>query len=154
MLLIAPLTPLIVTSRFGPRPRFLADGKTPGPLHPGVDLRCTLGQDVHAAAAGTVLRSYLSANIPSTWKAGDAPPRAMGYGENVLLMHEDGVQTRYCHLSERLVHEGDKVEAGQVVGQAGNTGYSFGVHLHFEVRGDGGRSFIDPLTVLPPAVIL
>mgnify|MGYP002678147909 FL=1 len=52
----------------------------------------------------------------------------------------------YCHLKERKVKRGDTVKAGQIIGIMGNTGYSFGAHLHFEVR--VGNTPISPFTVL------
>ena len=163
--LVSPCKPCIVTSCFGPRPRVKADGR-PGPLHPGLDLRCNYGQDVFAACDGVVARSYLSDNIPADWRPGARPPegwagpwpRIMGYGETIVVAHQDGHLTRYAHLAQRLVYEGDRVSAGQVIGRAGTTGYSFGVHLHFELRSDGGRSLLDPLPLLmagsPDVVIL
>lgn len=166
MQFVAPCDPLVVSSRFGPRPRLLVDGVTLGPLHPGLDLQAGYRQVVRAVASGVVLRSYLSSNyklavpvdeegkpIPGAkeqlvlyaWRPGDPKPASMGYGETVLLVHPGGLQTRYAHLSERLAQEGEHVEAGQPIGLAGTTGFSFGVHVHFEVKSDGGRSFVDPL---------
>ena len=147
-MLTAPVEPLIVISTFGPRPR------PNGPLHLGIDLACKLGQDVRAVATGVVLKSYLSSCDPPTWRPGDPKPRVMGYGNVVFISHDDGTQARYAHLDARTVREGDRVDAGQVIGRAGTTGYSFGVHLHFELRRDGKP--IDPLPFfahLNPAVI-
>lgn len=146
----APVDPMIITSLFGPRPR------PNGPLHPGLDFRCAVGQPVRAVAAGMVVKSYHSQNDPPTWKVGDPQPRVMGYGNNILIAHADGRLTRYCHLSRRDVEAGQHVEAGQVIGLGGCTGYSFGAHLHFELREDGGRSFRDPypeFTHLNPVVL-
>ena len=152
---VAPVRPLVLTSLFGPRPRRRADG-TPGPLHPGVDAACCLGQMIFAVASGDVSRSYLSPNDPpeakpsmprpATWPKESAWPRQMGFGETVLITHPDGTQTRYAHLSRRLVEAGEHVERGQPIGLAGTTGWSSGVHLHFEVRRD--RGILDPLPLL------
>ena len=145
-----PVEPLIVTSPFGPRPR------RGGQLHPGLDLACGLGQVVHAVAPGVVKRSYFSANfkldpaagpeatpVVYDWHPGLPVPDVKGYGETVVVALTEGLQVRYAHLSERLVREGDHVEAGQPVGRAGSTGFSFGVHLHFEVLREGQA--VDPL---------
>lgn len=178
---VAPVDPLVVLphGKFGPRPKVLADGVTPGPLHPGLDLACILGQAVRAMADGIVLRSYLSENLRKVpvwmaeagldgkpvqakdaagnplfklekypWRPNDPKPDVMGYGETIVLLHPDGSQTRYAHLSRRLVElEGEHVRAGQPIGQAGTTGYSYGVHLHLEVKPDG-RHVADPLPLL------
>lgn len=66
------------------------------------------------------------------------------YGNYIKLRHKDGVETLYAHMAYGSVtaNVGDKVSAGQVIGYMGNTGTSYGGHLHFEVRVDGTR--IDP----------
>ena len=57
-----------------------------------------------------------------------------GYGNLVIVRHENGLETFYAHLSKRLVSPGDWVNAGQTVGLGGSTGRSTGAHLHFETR--------------------
>ncbi len=57
-----------------------------------------------------------------------------GYGYFVMVNHSDGYATLYGHLSKLLVSNGQKVNKGDVIGQIGNTGDSYGSHLHFEVR--------------------
>ena len=54
--------------------------------------------------------------------------------------------TTYCHLSERLVSEGDSVRQGQIIGRSGSTGWVTGPHLHLEVQMDG--EYVDPLEAL------
>jgi murein DD-endopeptidase MepM/ murein hydrolase activator NlpD len=152
MELVPPVDCLFVVSPFGPRPR------PDGPLHPGVDLRAPLGTEVRAVAAGKVIDSRLSPNDPPDWRPGLAAPaswpkgkpwpRVMGYGNLVKLSHEDGSVSVYAHLAKRYVRVGDQVQAGEPIGEAGSTGYSFGPHLHFELRLDGGRSVVDPLPLL------
>jgi murein DD-endopeptidase MepM/ murein hydrolase activator NlpD len=139
MRFVSPVEPMLITSYFGPRP------KPNGPVHPGLDFHATYGQAIHAVDDGEVVKSYFSANNPMTWRPGEPAPKVMGFGETILILHLDGRLTRYAHLSKRLVEAGEHVKQGQVIGQAGTTGYSFGVHLHFELRGDGGRSYYDPL---------
>lgn len=141
-----PVRPLVITSRFGPRPAPY------GPLHPGVDLHAPLGTEVHAVDDGVVARSYCSWSDPPDakpgqprppgWPAGEAWPRAMGFGECVWLSLSDGRTVVYAHLSRRLVEAGQRVVRGQVLGLAGSTGWSSGPHLHLEVRLN--RGFLDP----------
>jgi murein DD-endopeptidase MepM/ murein hydrolase activator NlpD len=95
-------------------------------LHSGVDLVEAYGSDIHAAGAGRVVH---------------AGPIG-GYGLMVEIDHGDGLTTRYGHLSETLVGEGDELGKGAVVGRLGSTGRSTGPHLHYEVRIDGDP--IDP----------
>ena len=99
--------------------------------HPGFDLAAKEGTPVAAAAAGTVVH------------AGPAGT----YGNLVTLRHDDGFETRYAHLSAVTVKAGDRVDAGQQLGNVGTTGYSTGPHLHFEVRHDGKT--MDPAPLLP-----
>ena len=107
-----------LTSPFGYRPDpFL--GRLM--LHPGVDLAEPYGAEIHAAAAGRVVH------------AGPAG----GYGIMVEIDHGNGLATRYAHMSEALVEEGETVGKGAVLGRLGSTGRSTGPHLHYEVRVDG-----------------
>lgn len=105
-----------------------------GRLHAGVDI-AVLGDDrVHAALAGVV--------TAVGWL-----PRYSGYGIVVQIRHRDGVSTMYAHLARTLVHRGESVEAGELVGIAGCTGSCTGQHLHFEVHLRGRP--VDPLRFLP-----
>jgi murein DD-endopeptidase MepM/ murein hydrolase activator NlpD len=88
----------------------------------GVDYGASVGTQVRASAPGTVIVSRASG-----WNG--------GYGQYVVIDHPNGTQTLYAHLSRNAVWQGQKVVAGQVVGDVGNTGRSTGPHLHFEVRG-------------------
>jgi murein DD-endopeptidase MepM/ murein hydrolase activator NlpD len=92
-------------------------------FHQGVDLRAAYGQEIQAAAAGKVVFS------------GDQG----GYGATVVVEHQDGTQTRYAHLSARLVKKGDEVGAGEPLGRAGRSGRATGTHLHFEVIAPNGQ---------------
>ena len=71
-----------------------------------------------------------------------------GYGNYVKINHGNGIETLYAHMLDNslAVSAGDVVQKGQVVGQVGNTGYSFGAHLHFEVRINGVK--VDPAPYL------
>jgi murein DD-endopeptidase MepM/ murein hydrolase activator NlpD len=106
-----------MTSGIGPRT--LRDGSHND--HKGVDLAVPLGTPVVAAGGGTVVRAE----------------QAGGYGNLVVVDHGGGLETRYAHLSEFHVKEGDVVHPGQVLALSGSTGNSRGPHLHFEVRRDG-----------------
>ena len=63
-------------------------------------------------------------------------PKSRSYGNYVKIRHNNGMYTLYAHLKYGSVNvnKGDKVKKGQVIGYMGNTGHSFGAHLHFEVR--------------------
>ncbi len=89
--------------------------------HQGVDLPLKTGTPVYAAFSGEVrLSKYYH-----------------GYGNLVIIRHENGLETFYGHLSKREVSVGDWVDAGQVIGLGGSTGRSTGAHLHFETRYQG-----------------
>ena len=107
-----------VSSPFGYRPDpFLGRPE----LHPGVDLVQDFGAEVRATAGGRVTH---------------AGPMG-GYGDMVEIDHGNGLVTRYGHLSEILVEEGQEVKAEALLGRLGSTGRSTGPHLHYEVRVDG-----------------
>ena len=86
--------------------------------HYGVDIKLYTGDEVKAAFEGVVRIAHYD---------GD-------YGRVVVIRHNNGLETLYGHLSRFKVKEGEKVEAGDVIGLGGNTGRSTGSHLHFEVR--------------------
>ncbi len=113
-----PYKPTPVRSRYGPRRRR---------AHQGVDLPLKTGEPIYATFSGRVRISQYNRG---------------GYGNLVILRHDNGLETYYGHLSERLVEENQWVEAGQVIGLGGSTGRSTGPHLHFETR-YYGQSF-DP----------
>lgn len=121
----------LITSRFGPRNLANGDDRP----HKGID---TVGIDnryVVALTNGTVISSQIITNRSNrTWEWGNYIKISDGYGYSLF----------YCHLAERLVTNGTKVRKGQRIGIEGKTGYSFGNHLHFEVR-DKDNNSIDPL---------
>lgn len=88
-----------------------------------------------AAASGTPVFAVMSGTVESAGVLG-------GYGNQVLLRHADGTETRYGHLSVVGVRAGQVVTVGQQIGAVGSTGVSTGPHLHFEVIA-GGRA-VDP----------
>jgi murein DD-endopeptidase MepM/ murein hydrolase activator NlpD len=87
-------------------------------FHPGLDLNLAYGQPAHAAFDGVVRFAKMTP----------------GYGNCVIIRHPNGLETLYGHFSRLAVKPGDEVKAGDTVGYCGNTGYSFGAHLHFEIR--------------------
>ncbi len=95
--------------------------------HQGVDLPLKMGDPVYATFCGRVRISQYNKG---------------GYGNLVIIRHDNGLETYYGHLSERLVEPDQWVEAGQIIGLGGSTGRSTGPHLHFETR-YYGQSF-DP----------
>jgi murein DD-endopeptidase MepM/ murein hydrolase activator NlpD len=88
-----------------------------------VDIAAPIGTPVFAAATGNVIVSRSN----GAWNG--------GYGNYVVIKHDNGVQTLYSHLNSAIVNVGQRVVQGQVIGYVGNTGKSTGPHLHFEVRG-------------------
>ncbi len=63
-----------------------------------------------------------------------AKSHVQGYGNVVIIRHKNGLETVYGHLSKLLVDAGQTVKAGETIGLGGNTGRSYGAHLHFEMR--------------------
>ena len=107
-----PVRGNVVTSHYGYRPKF-------GRYHKGVDLRAAMGDTVRAAFDGKVrLTKY----------------ERGGFGFYVIVRHANGLETVYGHLSRFLVHPNQYVKAGTPIALSGNTGRSFGPHLHFETR--------------------
>lgn len=103
--------------------------------HQGIDISGAnaSGKFIVAGAGGVITEAG--------WSTG-------GYGYYVKIDHGNGVETLYAHMLENsiMVNVGDTVVKGQVIGKVGNTGYSFGAHLHFEVRVNGNR--LDPAPFL------
>lgn len=88
----------------------------------GVDIAAARGTPVRAAASGTVI---ISRNGGYNG----------GYGNYVVITHDNGTQTLYSHLRSSIVSPGESVLSGQIIGYVGTTGKTTGPHLHFEVRG-------------------
>lgn len=99
-----------------------------GSNHYGVDWATPTGTTIYASSGGTVTRAGWSSS----------------YGYCVYIQHPDGVETRYAHNSRLLVKVGQTVKQGEAIALSGNTGDSFGAHLHFEIRVNGKP--IDPYT--------
>ena len=110
-----------ISSPFGPRW---------GRLHAGIDIPAPAGTGIRAAAGGRA--------VIAGWTG--------GYGNYTCIQHSGGLSTCYAHQASIGVSVGQSVSQGQVIGGVGNTGNSFGNHLHFEVRVNGGP--VDPLGYL------
>jgi murein DD-endopeptidase MepM/ murein hydrolase activator NlpD len=107
-----------LSSNFGYRTHPISGKRT---FHAGIDIAASTGTAVYAYSEGTVS----AAGFNNT------------YGKYVIINHGGGLQTVYLHLSSINVDVGDKVATGKRIGNVGNTGYSTGSHLHFEVRVNG-----------------
>ena len=99
-------------------------------LHAGIDL---------AALEGTPYKAVHGGKVKAAGYAG-------GYGYSVTVVHPDGTETIYAHSRRVLVKVGQQVKAGDVIGLVGNSGYSYGTHLHVEVHVDGRP--VDPVPLL------
>ena len=112
-------------------------GTTSGEKNDGINIAATQGEPIHAAASGTV--TYCGNELK-------------GYGNLVLIRHDDGYVTAYAHADSILVGRGDHVEAGQVIATAGSTGDVNAPQLHFEIR--RGVRPVDPRSLLPRSLIV
>jgi len=100
--------------------------------HTGLDIAVDIGTSVLAAGSGTVLWSGIG--LYNNYENDDDP-----YGVAVAIRHDFGYEgqrlyTVYAHMSESLVVPGQRVDLGEIIGLSGNTGFSSGPHLHFEIR--------------------
>lgn len=114
-----------ISSYFGNRVHPISKEYT---MHTGIDIESPRKTPFVAAQTGTV--------VFANWFA--------GYGKAIIIDHGGGYTTLYGHLDVISVTVGQVVKKGEVIGQTGNTGYSTGPHLHFEVRMNG--EYVDPLT--------
>lgn len=110
-----------VTSGFGPRG---------GRMHEGIDIIAASGTPVVASASGTVIRSNYGS----------------GYGNVVVIDHENGLTTTYAHNSSLVARVGQSVSQGQLIAYVGSTGNSSGPHVHLEFRING--TAVDPFGYL------
>ncbi len=119
-----------ITSPYGIR---TLNGKTEN--HKGVDIVGIDDKTILSPIDGIVQSSTIISDKSNlTWQ----------WGNYIRIDSTDGFRLFFCHLSKRLVKKGDKVKKGQPIGIEGNTGYSFGIHLHFEVRNSKNIS-INPI---------
>jgi murein DD-endopeptidase MepM/ murein hydrolase activator NlpD len=100
-------------------------------FHPGLDLATKYGTKINPIESGTVKM------------AGYSP---FGYGFEIVIEHEDGMESLYAHLSKIEVKKGDIVNLNTEIGLIGSTGHSTGPHLHLEIHKNGAA--INPLSVI------
>ena len=123
----APTTATRRTSHFGYRRNYLyPDGRRSVSIHDGIDFGIPAGTPVHASAPGRVALAR----------------HRILTGNSILIEHLPGVFSVYYHLDRIDVEEGALVAAGSVIGLSGNTGFSTGAHLHWEMRVFG--HYVDP----------
>ena len=118
---LLPLDDYVFTSPYGVRW---------GKLHAGIDLAAPEGTPYMAIHAGTVTSAGYDG----------------GYGYAVTVKQANGVEVIYAHSRRLLVQAGQKVAAGQILGEVGNTGASYGTHLHVEIHVNGSPT--DPIPFL------
>jgi murein DD-endopeptidase MepM/ murein hydrolase activator NlpD len=118
-----PLDAGIISSEYGQRW---------GKMHKGLDIAADSGEPVYAVAAGEVIY------------AGDG---LRGYGNVVILKHDDTITSLYAHNSQLKVKPGDAVKQGDLIALLGSTGHSTGPHVHFEFR--QGDIAVNPHALLP-----
>lgn len=109
-----PVEHFNITSRYGWR-KHPVSGKSD--FHTGIDLAAAQGEKVYCAAKGIVVKTAFN---PS-------------YGNYIVVMHDGGNATKYCHLQFSFVHMGDVVDTESLLGTIGSTGVATGPHLHFEL---------------------
>ena len=120
----SPIKDATITSQFGMRIHPIYKIKK---LHKGVDYKVPLGTPVMAAETGKVVSVKYSNN---------------GYGNQIIIQHNNTLTTLYAHLSEINVKKGIEVQKGKIIGTVGNSGFTTTPHLHFEVHENG--SAVDP----------
>lgn len=101
--------------------------------HNGIDLRCNESNSIHSVQEGSVVF------------AGAGPG---GYGNLVTVQHGVNSFTSYAHLSRVDVQVGQSIDGGNQVGMCGNTGRSYGAHLHFEIKTEMWSGFMNPAPYL------
>jgi len=113
----SPLKELSISAKFGYRIHPISKTKT---FHNGIDLRAKRKTNVYATADGIV--KYTRVQIHG------------GFGTIMKITHNYGFETTYAHLNQILVSVGDVVHKGDLIALSGNTGYSTGPHLHYEIH--------------------
>lgn len=127
-----PVKPAIVTSEFGKRTHPVT-GEV-GSFHKGIDFGCAGGvSNITSSANGQV--------VYADW--------VNGYGNTIIVQHDDNLFTQYAHLSSINVSIGDNVSQGDEIGVCGSTGRSTGPHLDFEVKEAMWEGHQNPRDYLP-----
>jgi murein DD-endopeptidase MepM/ murein hydrolase activator NlpD len=119
----SPLDTLIISSNYGSRKN---KATQKWEFHPGTDFLADWRDTIYETGSGIIEVSHYS----------------NGYGRTIVIGHVSGYKSRYAHLTRYFVKRGDLVKRGDPIGTAGNTGYSRGYHLHYEVSRYG--KYTDP----------
>ena len=107
-----------------------------GSMHRGIDIAAPAGSPIYASRSGVVVVSMM----------GYSGSGFGGYGNVVMIQHDDGTYTMYAHCQSRYVSVGESVQQGQVIAGVGSTGNSTGNHLHFEIRmGVSSSTTVNPM---------
>lgn len=114
-----PIWPIYITQKFSVR-------------HPSLDLNCNFREPIYATNDGIITTASYGYN--------------KGYGNLVIISHNNEFQTLYAHNDQIFVKKGQQVEGGQIIGSCGNTGRSFGTHSHWGLIWKG--EFINPIHYL------
>jgi len=93
-------------------------------LHAGMDFSAKSGTPIYATGDG---------------KISEVKKSRRGYGNHVIIDHSYGYKTLYAHMTKYIVHKGQKVKRGEVIGYVGSTGTSVAPHLHYEVHKNGRK---------------
>ena len=101
-------------------------------FHRAIDVLTPVGTEIRPITKGEVVEASLG---------------RLGWGNTVVVDHGDGLKSRYAHLDEVRVIEGEVIDGNYVLGTVGMTGWTTGPHLHLEIY-ENGRT-IDPMVVLP-----
>ncbi len=125
---VKPLDSIYVTSPFGMRDHPVLGYERP---HNGVDLNAYRGQPIYAARSGRVSITSFQEN---------------GAGNYVSINHGDGFSSVYMHMEYYIVSVGQYVNAGQIIGYAGDSGLTTGVHLHFGISYNG--KYVNPMSYI------
>lgn len=119
-----------ITSNFGNRLHPIHKIKK---MHKGVDFKAEFGTPIYATSDGKITT---------------AKEESKGYGNHVVIQHDEEFSTMYAQMSEIKVEIGQEVKKGDIIGLVGSSGASTGPHLHYEVRKNGRA--IDPSPFLKP----
>ena len=119
-----------ISSKYGMRKHPINNTKS---FHGGIDIAVIAGSKIRVTGKGVVILAGIDS----------------GYGQYILIKHPNvGYYTFYGHLSKIIVMVGQQVDRGNVIALSGDSGFSTGQHLHYELRNSNGKK-INPLTFIP-----
>lgn len=145
-----PVDSNVITQKFGNNFAYYSQFGLPG--HEGLDHRGIIGANVYAISDGVVYANYFDG----------------AYGRQIRLDHQNGIKSTYAHLEKSLVSVGQRVTAGQKIGEVGNTGNSSGSHLHLTLYSENATAlrltsypndiinptpYLQPITIQPTTLL-